>query len=69
VVRLWHRHAPLLLVSLFASLATAASYLLPPEGWAGMFVTSAAGNVWGVVVLLVVFDLTPRGAQEKEEGA
>lgn len=31
------------------------------------FVTSLAGNVWGVAVLLIAFDITPRDTQEKEE--
>ena len=31
------------------------------------FITSLAANVWGVVILMIALDITPRDAQEKEE--
>lgn len=58
------RHAPLVVVLVVAVISTAAMILTDNS-----FVTSLAGNVWGIAVLLVAFDITPRDTKEKEERA
>lgn len=56
------RHAPLVTLTVVALVATAVMV------WTGStFITSLTANVWGLVVLLIVFDLTPRDTQEKRE--
>lgn len=56
------RHAPLLLILSAAVLTMAWAYALGSDT-----IMAISANVWGVAVLLFVFDITPRDSKEKRE--
>lgn len=58
------RHAPLVVIAILAVLSTVVAAMVDHA-----LIVSIAGNLWGLVVLLVVYDITPRYAQEKQERA
>lgn len=57
---MFRRHAPLVLVALAAAGATLATAAVDSR-----VLDSLAGNLWGLVLLLTIFDVTPRDAAEK----
>lgn len=64
VVEFLRRHSPLVIVMLVAIASTGLMVMTKHS-----FFVSVAGNMWGIAVLLVALDVTPRDAREKQEKA
>lgn len=62
------KHAPLIIVTVFAIIITVSSFFGVHTSWWSSFSSNMAAEVWGAVILMVVFDITPRRSQEKKEG-
>lgn len=62
-----YKHAPLVLAITVAMFWTALSIFWVSNSWWLSFAPGMAGGAWEIVMLLVIFDVTPKRSKEKEE--
>lgn len=60
-------HSPLVAAITVAVLWTVVSIFWASNAWWLSFAPGMAGGAWEIVMLLVIFDLTPKRAKEKKE--